>query len=139
MPDTLLVDDDHFSRKLTRTMLERIGLTRVIEARDGPQAVELAETLRPDLILIDWVMPGMDGAQTLEALNARGLVGAETRLLVTSTIATREAIVQAARLGANAFLIKPFAARTLHSRIARLFDAANTDRPEAGVRTAASR
>ncbi len=122
MPDTLLIDDDHFSRKLTRTMLAKAGITEVTEASGGRQAVSIARTLSPELILIDWVMPGMDGEQTLQALNAEALLPPECHVIVTSTLATREAIVQAARLGANAFLIKPFAARTLHARIARLME-----------------
>jgi DNA-binding NarL/FixJ family response regulator len=67
----LLVDDNPELRHGVRATLERAGFVVVAEAADGAQALELAAAHRPDLVLMDLGMPGMDGIQATQALRGR--------------------------------------------------------------------
>lgn len=66
-PSVLLVDDDNLLRAVLKAILRSEDYLILGEARNGHSAVEKYELLRPDLVLLDIVMPGMDGLQTLEA------------------------------------------------------------------------
>jgi two-component system chemotaxis response regulator CheY len=59
----LVVDDDHHMRKVVRTMLAAIGVTTVFEAGDGATGLEAIRKNNPDLVIVDWEMPNIDGAQ----------------------------------------------------------------------------
>jgi DNA-binding NarL/FixJ family response regulator len=100
----LLCDDQALVRKGFRMILEARDDLRVVgEARDGAAAVELARTSRPDVILMDVRMPGMDGVEA-----TRRLVEAETtaRILILTTFDLDEYVFQALRAGASGFLLK---------------------------------
>ena len=57
----LVVDDEHYMRKVVRTMLMSIGVRNIYEAADGPAGLELIRTIAPDVVILDWEMPGLDG------------------------------------------------------------------------------
>ena len=58
----LIVDDDHSTRKVIHTLLLAIGCTKIYEAGDGAMGLEMVRAVAPDLVLVDWEMPGIDGA-----------------------------------------------------------------------------
>ena len=58
----LVVDDEHYMRKVVRTLLMSIGVRTIYEAPDGPAGLELIRTTAPDVVIVDWEMPGLDGA-----------------------------------------------------------------------------
>jgi CheY-like chemotaxis protein len=64
----LVADDNPLARKTTRGILESQGLTVCAEAKDGPEAVQLARRFRPELIVLDWRMPGMNGLETARTI-----------------------------------------------------------------------
>src|SRR4051794_32144399 len=68
----LIVDDEHYMRKVTRTILTAIGVKTIIEAPDGMSGLELARTQLPHLIIIDWEMPVIDGAQLVRMIRTPG-------------------------------------------------------------------
>ena len=115
----LIVDDDAFSRKLTLTMLNKLGIDRTWEASSGEDGILAASTHRPDVILLDWTMPGMSGLQTLRQLKSARSPSRDIPVIVTSEHAGRDSIVRTAREGASAMLIKPFASTTLGARLVR--------------------
>src|SRR5262245_7738341 len=58
----LIVDDEYYTRKVIRTLLQSAGVVHINDAADAPAGLEAIERLRPDVVLLDWEMPGMDGA-----------------------------------------------------------------------------
>ena len=102
----LIIDDGVDDRFLTSLALERGGGWHVLEASDGEVGLQLARGEQPDLILLDWVMPGMDGPAVLSALKADpDTVGIPVVLL---SAAGHGELDEAIRLGACGVIEKPF-------------------------------
>ena len=100
----MVVDDEPQICQLFETILREEGY-RVVTAPSGRDAVALASEARPDLILLDIVMPGMDGVATLRALRRRGHHGVVIMLTAQGTLQTAR---EAMRLGAYDYVTKPF-------------------------------
>src|SRR5438477_5760607 len=101
----LLVDDEPGMLRYIRTLLE-VDEYKVETASTGEEALQRVEKgLRPDLVLLDLLMPGIDGLQTLEQL--RQLVPG-LRVVMLSCVSDTRKVVQAIRLGAHDYLTKPF-------------------------------
>jgi DNA-binding NarL/FixJ family response regulator len=102
--DVLLVDDHAVVREGLRTFLElQEGIEVVGEAADGEAAVREAERLRPDVILMDLVMPKLDGVGAMRDLRRRL---PETRVIVLTSFADDERLLGAIRAGAAGYLLK---------------------------------
>jgi DNA-binding NarL/FixJ family response regulator len=98
----LLVDDHPVVRRGLRALLEvQDGIVVAGEAGDGPAAVSLATSLRPDIVLLDLRLPGVDGAALIEPLRAAG-----PRVLVLTSATEPSVAVRAARAGAAGVLYK---------------------------------
>ncbi|QQS55388.1 MAG: EAL domain-containing protein [Candidatus Competibacteraceae bacterium] len=114
-PSILIVDDDDGQRLLTGASLRQGGFT-ILEACGGEQALEVFQQHQPDLVLLDVVMPGMDGFATCTAL--RGLVGGRNLPIVMVTgLDDVESIERAYQAGATDFLTKPIQWLILHQRV----------------------
>lgn len=112
MPQTLLVcDDELVLRSLIRAALEPEGFA-VVEASDGDEALDLARRERPDLVVLDLMMPGRSGLEVLAELRRDPELAATPVLMLSARTQTadREA---AAAAGADRFLSKPFSPREL--------------------------
>jgi DNA-binding NarL/FixJ family response regulator len=102
----LLVDDQPLLRTGFRMILSaEADLTIVGEAGDGATAVEVARRLRPDVVLMDIRMPGMDGIQATRALAGPG-VEDPIKVLILTTFGLDEYVVESLRAGASGFLLK---------------------------------
>ena len=109
----LLVDDQPLLRTGFRMILSaESDLTVVGEAGDGATAVELALRLRPDVVLMDIRMPGMDGIQATRALAGPG-VEEPVKVLMLTTFGLDEYVVESLRAGASGFLLKDAPAEDL--------------------------
>ncbi len=106
----LIVDDDVLVRTGLRMMIEtQDDLVVVGEAGDGAAAVEMALELRPDVVLMDVRMPGMDGLEATRRITAAAQEGeddAGPRVLVLTTFELDEYVYSAVRAGASGFLLK---------------------------------
>jgi DNA-binding response OmpR family regulator len=111
----LLVDDEATIRRLMVMLLKRGG-HQVIEAASGQEAINLAPRERPDLILLDIMMPAMDGFETLSRLRTMPNV-AETPVIFLSAKAEVTDRVEGLRLGADDYLVKPADPEELLARI----------------------
>lgn len=115
----LIVEDNAFMRKLMRSMLRQIPVGEVQEYENGRDALKLLTSKYFDIVLLDWIMPGFDGRQFLEGLNARRQkpgVRIPPVLVVTAN-ASRQMVLEAAQLGADGVVAKPFSVSVLRDRI----------------------
>ena len=102
----LIIDDDESSRIIARLVLETLGGMEVIEADSGVSGVEQALRYVPDGILLDMLMPGMNGAETLELLRRHGTTAGIPVVILSGMWSTDDqAMFQ--RLGAAGFIRKP--------------------------------
>jgi CheY-like chemotaxis protein len=113
----LIVDDDDSIRLIAGKALTKLGGFEVLEAPDGAAGVELAASERPDVILLDVMMPGLDGPATLVRLRERADTAAIPVVLLTAKADARERD-HLSSLGAAAVLTKPFDPLTLHEDLA---------------------
>jgi two-component system chemotaxis response regulator CheY len=105
--DLLVVDDDPFIRRLITTTLEDVAQFRLLEAQDGGQALALADRHRPQIVLLDIDIPGIDGIEVCQALRANPRTSEATVVMLTASHSDEiEAHAEAA--GADLFLTKPF-------------------------------
>jgi len=115
----LIVDDHEIVRKGIRALLAiKRDIQVVGEAKDGAEAVKLAEALRPDVILMDLMMPKMNGIQATREITA-GTSGA--RVLVLTSFAADEHIFPAIKAGALGYLLKDSGAQELVQAIRQVF------------------
>ena len=112
----LLVDDDDDVRTIARLSLTRVGGLRVVEARTGAEAIDAARRDPPDVILLDVMMPEMDGPETLRALRADTRTASIPVAFLTAN-AIQSEMDQLAQLGVAAVLSKPFDPLTLAARV----------------------
>jgi CheY-like chemotaxis protein len=117
----LIVEDNPHMRKVIRNLLINIGIKQIIEASDGIEGLEAMRTAAPDVVLLDWEMPLLSGAELVRIVRSPGVFPTpDLPIIVLSAHAERRRVVEARRLGVNEYLIKPVSARTLHERLVTL-------------------
>ncbi len=100
----MIVDDSLFQRKSLGKMIEQMGWEVVGEASNGREAVEIYERCSPDLVLMDLVMPEMEGTEAVERLLC---LDKNAKIVVVSSLGYDEIVKKALALGAKQFLTKP--------------------------------
>jgi len=123
----LLVEDDPDIRLIARLALQQIGGFTVIEAASGAEALDILGSLRPDVVLLDVMMPGMDGTGVLRAMRETPATATVPVIFLTAKAMPAE-LDRLRALGARAILTKPFDPSTLPSAIRHALDA----RPASG-------
>ena len=115
-PSTILIVEDHAANRDTLTELLDNPDFRLVEAEDGPTTLKLAAELLPDLILLDVMMPGMDGFEVCRRLRATPAL-AEVPVVMVTALDDRESRLTGIRCGADDFVIKPFDSSELRARV----------------------
>ncbi len=110
--NVLIVDDLTFIKIVLRDIIEKAGFRVVGEASNGEQAITLYQDTRPDVVLMDITMPGMDGLTALRKIRE---IDAAARVIICSALGQQQLIVQAIQLGARDFIVKPFQPQSRHS------------------------
>ncbi len=123
----LVVDDERNLVNLLRGYLEREGF-EVHEAFDGPSALERARSLNPDVVVLDWMLPGLDGAEVLRELRRFS----EAYVIMLTARSEEVDKIVGLSAGADDYLTKPFSPGELVARIRAMLR-----RPRSGVRDGA--
>ncbi len=114
----LVVDDDHHMRKVVRTMLMAIGVKHIVEAGSGPAGLDAVVAHNPDIVLVDWEMPGMDGPHFVAQVRSPGVFPVpDVPIIMLTGHGDRWRVVEAARLGVHEYLLKPVSTKALLEHI----------------------
>lgn len=100
----LVVDDLLFTRKMLKDLLESEGYAYVLEAEDGDTAVEAYRASLPDVVLMDVVMPRVDGIDALKQIKE---INPDAKVIMISAVGQESVIKEAMQLGARSYLTKP--------------------------------
>lgn len=109
----LVVEDDNTIRELVEMILLHAGY-QVATARDGREGLELLRRSRPDLVLLDIAMPGIDGLEVLKRIRQRGYSMA---VLMMTANSSAQVVRDVMALGGNGYVLKPFDPEELVTRV----------------------
>jgi two-component system response regulator MtrA len=125
----LVVEDDPASATLLQAALESLGY-QVVIAGNGLQALDMASKHEPDLVILDWNLPGLDGIEVCRRLRA----ASDVPIIMVTAASTETDKVVGLTIGADDYVTKPFSIRELTARVqARLRSAAPRQRVKAHV------
>ena len=112
------MDGNSYMRKITRTMLMNLGSKSVIEAADGISALETIRTCDPDIMLLDWDMPVLNGMEVMRIVRSPGVFPRPNLpIIMLTSHARRSTVMEAMHAGAHEFLVKPTSAKALQDRL----------------------
>ncbi len=110
----LLVDDSRTIRNIQKSTLKTLGHSDITEAADGIEALTCISKQRPDLMLVDWNMPNMDGITLIKKVRE---TDKSLPIIMVTTEAEKSRVLEALKAGVNNYVVKPFTAETLSEKI----------------------
>ena len=110
----LLVDDSRTIRNIQKNTLAKMGQTDIAEAADGFEALTALAAQRPDLMLVDWNMPNMDGITLVKKVREKDKT---LPIIMVTTEAEKSRVIEALNAGVNNYVVKPFTAEALSEKI----------------------
>jgi two-component system chemotaxis response regulator CheY len=114
----LIVDDSQYMRKIVRNLLVNIGVRRVYEAGDGIAGLEAIRIVTPDVVILDWELPLLNGAEFVRIVRSPGVLPMpDIPIIMLSSHGERWRVVEAIRIGVNEYLRKPVSAQALLDRL----------------------
>ena len=105
MPRIMIVDDAAFMRMMIKENLKKVGFSDFVEAGNGEEAVTLFMDMKPDLTLLDITMPVKDGLSALQEIREKD---PEAKIVMCSAMGQESMVIEAVKLGALDFIVKPF-------------------------------
>jgi two-component system chemotaxis response regulator CheY len=116
--EVLVIDDNQYMRKVIRNILTSLGVKNVHEAVDGVSGLEAIRTLAPGLVILDWEMPLLNGAELVRIVRSPGVFPVpDVPIIMLTGHGQRWRVVEAANLGVNEFLRKPVSGKALLDRM----------------------
>ena len=114
----LVIDDEYYMRKVVRTLLMSIGVRNIFEAQDGPSGLEAIRTVMPDVVIVDWEMPGLDGAGFVRMVRSpETFPFPDVPIIMLTGHGEKSRVVEAVSIGVNEFLLKPVSSKALQDRL----------------------
>lgn len=110
----MLIDDSKTMRNIQKSVLAQLGHTQIEEACDGQDALSKVSAFGPDLILVDWNMPNMDGLTFVKMFRQTNKA---TPLIMVTTESEKSRVIEAIKAGVNNYVVKPFTPDLLSQRI----------------------
>jgi CheY-like chemotaxis protein len=125
----LVIEDDDVSRTLLHRLLIRRFSCKVHEARTGREGLDVIRGLRPDLVLLDVMLPELDGMGVLQAMRSDPAF-AQLPVMIVSSDNDRDAVTKMVGLGIQDYLLKPFKADLVTKRVGKILTAVHKSRRE---------
>lgn len=116
--EVLIVDDNQYMRKVVRNILVSLGVKSIHEAGDGIAGLEAIRMFAPDIVVLDWEMPLLNGAELVRIVRSPGVFPVpDVPIIMLTGHGERWRVVEASRLGVNEFLKKPVSGKALLERM----------------------
>ncbi len=131
MAHCLIVDDSRVIRTVARRIFEELNFVTA-EAEDGMSALRAVREKMPDLVLLDWSMPGMTGMEIVRSLRAQPGGDCPIILVCTTEVDATE-IAHAVAAGIDDYIMKPFDRESLAAKLAELHPHRSDARPQSAV------
>ena len=112
----MVADDSAFMRQILCEILRGMGFSHIVECSDGKECLERFPVDKPDLILLDMIMPELDGMEVLKK------IGHMTNVLVISAVGQDKMMEEARALGARGYIVKPFDNNQVVQEVARVLE-----------------
>ncbi|TVQ61135.1 MAG: response regulator [Phycisphaerales bacterium] len=110
----MLIDDSKTMRNIQKSVLSQLGYTQVEEACDGQDALSKVGAYQPELLLVDWNMPNMDGLTFVKTFRQQNK---SVPIIMVTTEAEKSRVIDAIKAGVNNYVVKPFTPDLLSQRI----------------------
>ena len=110
----MLVDDSKTMRNIQRNILTQLGYSELEEACDGQDALSKLSAFNPELMLVDWNMPNMDGLTFVKNIRQQGV---KTPIIMVTTESEKARVIEAIKAGVNNYVVKPFTPEQLSERV----------------------
>jgi two-component system, chemotaxis family, chemotaxis protein CheY len=118
----IVVDDNQYMRKMVRNLLVNCGVKDIYEAADGIAALDMIRTVAPDVVILDWEMPLLNGPELVRIVRSPGVFPMpDVPIIMLSGYGERWRVVEAVKLGVNEYLIKPVSAKAIYDRLVSIF------------------
>jgi two-component system chemotaxis response regulator CheY len=116
--EVLVVEDNQYMRKVVRNILVNLGVKNIYEAADGIAGLESIRMFAPDLVILDWEMPLLNGAELVRIVRSPGVFPVpDVPIIMLTGHVERWRVVEATRLGVHEFLKKPVSGKALLDRM----------------------
>ena len=114
----LVVDDEHYMRKVVRTLLMSIGVRTIYEAANGPAGLDIIRSVAPDVVIVDWEMPGIDGTEFVRIVRSpETFPFPNVPIIMLTGHGERSRVIESVQVGVNEFLLKPVSSKALQDRM----------------------
>jgi two-component system chemotaxis response regulator CheY len=114
----LVIDDSQYMRKIVRNLLLNVGVKEVYEAGDGVSGLEAIRNIEPDIVILDWELPMLNGAELVRIVRSPDVFPVpHVPIIMLSSHADRTRVIEASQIGVNEYLVKPVSAKSLLDRI----------------------
>ena len=110
----MLVDDSKTMRNIQKNILGQLGYSELEEACDGQDALSKLSAFNPELMLVDWNMPNMDGLTFVKNVRQQGIT---TPIIMVTTESEKARVIEAIKAGVNNYVVKPFTPEQLSERV----------------------
>jgi two-component system, chemotaxis family, chemotaxis protein CheY len=118
----VVVDDNQYMRKMVRNLLVNCGIKEIYEAADCIAALDMIRTVAPDVVILDWEMPLLNGPELVRIVRSPGVFPMpDVPIIMLSGHGERWRVVEAVKLGVNEYLVKPVSAKAIYDRLVTIF------------------
>lgn len=119
----LIVDDEHYMRKVVRTLLMSIGVRSIYEASNAMAGLDVIRTTAPHVVIVDWQMPGLDGRGFVRMVRSpETFPYPDIPIIMLTGHSERSRVIEAMQSGIHEFLLKPVSSKALADRLSAVLN-----------------